>query len=125
MYTLHGDRYTLGRSSSCDIKINNELVSGEHCSLTRSKKKPRSFIAKDEGSSNGIYRHKKRLKSLSLFHGESFILSPPELEKSVKITYLNPPPAWIKIIRYSLYGATGLLGLVLVGLGMEWSKTSV
>ncbi len=125
IYTLHGDRYTLGRSSSCDITIDNELVSGEHCSLTRNKKKPRSFIAKDEGSSNGIYRRKKRLKSLSLFHGESFILSPPELEKSVKITFLNPPPAWIKIIRYSLYGTTGLLGLVLLSLGIEWSKTSI
>ncbi|VEP14366.1 Penicillin-binding protein, 1A family [Hyella patelloides LEGE 07179] len=125
VYPLHGDRYNLGRSSRCDITIRNAVVSQEHCSLTRNSKKPRSFIIKDEKSTNGIYRGKKRFKSFSLFHGESFTLSPPELADSVTITYYNPPPLWMKLLRYSLYGTSGFLGLIIVWLGMEWTNIAV
>ena len=124
-YPLNGDRYLIGRSSRCDITIRNVVVSQEHCSLTRNSKKPRSFVIKDEKSTNGIYRGKKRFKSFSLFHGESFTLSPPELADSVKITYYNPPPLWMKLLRYSLYGTSGLLGLTVVWLSLEWSQIAV
>ena len=124
-YPLLGDRYTIGRSSRCDIQILNELVSQEHCSLTRNQQQPRSFIVRDKNSSNGIYRGKKRFKTFSLYHGESFTLSPPELENSVKICYYNPVPWWIQLLRFALYGSTGLLGLGILWLGIEWSKVSV
>ena len=125
VYPLHGDRYTIGRSSRCDITIRNVVVSQEHCSLTRSSKKPRSFVVRDENSTNGIYRGKKRFKSFSLFHGEQFTISPPELADSVTITYHNPPPLWMKLLRYSLYGTSGLVGFVIVCLGLEWSQVAV
>ena len=125
VYPLHGDRYTIGRSSRCDITIRNAVVSQEHCSLSRNRKKPRSFLVRDENSTNGIYRNKKRLKSLSLFHGEQFTLSPPELADSVTVTYYNPPPFWMNWLRYSLYGTSGLMGFVVVWLGIEWSQVSV
>lgn len=124
-YPLHGDRYMIGRSSRCDIPIRNAVVSQEHCSLTRNRKKPRSFIIKDENSTNGIYRGKKRFKSFALYHGESFTLSPPELADSVTITYYNPPPWWMVLLRYSLYGTSGLFGLLVFWLGIEWSKVAV
>ena len=125
VYPLAGDRYTIGRSSLCDIEIPNAIVSQEHCTLRRNKKQPRAFIVQDENSTNGIYRGKKRFKSLSLYHGESFTLSPPELEDVVTIKYYNPPPYWIPIIRYSLYGTGGLLGILAIWIGLEWSKVSV
>jgi penicillin-binding protein 1A len=124
-YPLHGDRYIIGRSSRCDITIRNAVVSQEHCSLTRNSQKPRSFIVKDENSTNGIYRDKKRFQSFSCFHGESFTLSPPELTDSVTITYYNPPPLWMKLLRYSLYGSTGLCSFLLVWFGLEWSRVTV
>ena len=124
-YPLHGDRYTIGRSSRCDITIRNTVISQEHCSLTRNSKKPRAFIVRDENSTNGIYRKKKRFQSFSLYNGESFTLSPPDLADSVKITYLNPTPLWMKAVRYSLYGSSGLVGLVVLWLGLEWRKVSV
>lgn len=125
VYPLHGDRYTIGRSSRCDITIRNTVISQEHCSLTRNPKKPRTFIVKDENSTNGVYRKKKRFQAFSLYNGESFTLSPPDLSDRVKITYINPAPVWMKLLRYSLYGSTGLVGLVVLWLGMEWRKVAV
>ncbi|HHP7229331.1 MAG TPA: PBP1A family penicillin-binding protein [Xenococcaceae cyanobacterium] len=125
IYPLLGDRYTLGRSSRCDIQIPNVIVSQEHCSLKRNKKQPRSFIVQDENSTNGIYRGKKRFNSFSLYHGESFTLSPPELQDAVAVQYYNPPPLWMKLLRYTLYGTGGLLGFLVIGMGWEWSKVKV
>ena len=124
-YPLVGDRYTLGRSSSCDISIRNAVVSQTHLILKRNRKKPRSFIVQDEQSTNGTYRGKRRFKNFSLFHGESFTLGPPELAAAVTVRYINPPPLWLYIIRYSLYGMGGLVGLMLLVLGIEWLKVPV
>ncbi len=124
-YPLLGDRYTLGRSSRCDISIRNAVVSQTHLTLKRNRKKPRSFIIQDEKSTNGIYRGKRRFKTFSLFHGESFTLGPPELAAAVTVKYYNPPPLWLYIIRYSLYGMGGMLGLLFLLLGIEWLKVPV
>lgn len=124
-YPLVGDRYTLGRSSRCDIKIPSSVVSQTHLTLKRNRKKPRSFIVQDEKSTNGIYRGKRRFKTFSLFHGESFTLGPPELAAGVTVEYYNPPPFWLYIIRYSLYGMGGMLALLFLLLAIEWLKVSV
>ena len=124
-YPLVGDRYTLGRSSRCDISIRNPVVSQTHLTLKRNRKKPRSFIIQDEKSTNGIYRGKRRLQTLSLFHGESFTLGPPELAAGVTVEYFNPPPWWIYITRYALYSLVGMLGLLLLFLSIEWFKVPV
>ncbi len=124
-YPLVGDRYTLGRSSRCDISVRNPVVSQTHLTLKRNRKKPRSFIVEDEKSTNGIYRGKRRLKALSLFHGESFTLGPPELAAGVTIQYFNPPPTWLYIVRYALYSMGGMLGLLLLLLSIEWLKVPV
>ncbi|MGB5631778.1 MAG: transglycosylase domain-containing protein [Waterburya sp.] len=124
-YPLVGDRYTLGRSSRSDISVRNPVVSQTHLTLKRNRKKPRSFIVQDEKSTNGIYRGKRRLKALSLFHGESFTLGPPELAAGVTVEYFNPPPLWLYIIRYSLYAMGGILGLLLLLLSIEWLKVPV
>jgi penicillin-binding protein 1A len=124
-YPLVGDRYTLGRSSRCDISIRNPVVSQTHLTLKRNRKKPRSFIIQDEKSTNGIYRGKRRLQTLSLFHGESFTLGPPELAAGVTVEYFNPPPWWIYLVRYSLYSLAGMLGLLFLFLSIEWLKVPV
>ncbi|MEO1693286.1 MAG: transglycosylase domain-containing protein, partial [Cyanobacteria bacterium J06631_6] len=105
--------------------IRNPVVSQTHLILKRNRKKPRSFIVQDEKSTNGIYRGKRRLKSLSLYHGESFTLGPPELAAGVTIEYLNPPPLWLYAIRYALYALVGMLGLLLLLLSIEWFKVPV
>ncbi|MGD1920483.1 MAG: transglycosylase domain-containing protein [Pleurocapsa sp.] len=124
-YPLAGDRYTLGRSSRCDISIRNPVVSQTHLILKRNRKKPRSFIIQDEKSTNGIYRGKRRFKTFSLFHGESFTIGPPELAAGVKVSYYNPPPFWLYWIRYSLYGMVGMLSVLILILGIEWLKVPV
>lgn len=124
-YPLVGDRYTLGRSSRCDISIRNPVVSQTHLTLKRNRKQPRAFIVQDEKSTNGIYRGKRRFKTFSLFHGESFTLGPPELAAGVTLSYYNPPPWWLYLVRYSLYGMGGMLGLLILVLGIEWLKVPV
>ncbi len=125
VYPLLGDRYTLGRSSRCDISIRNPVVSQTHLTIKRDRKHPRSFIIQDEKSTNGIYRGKKRLKSLSIYHGESFTIGPPELASGVKISYYNPPPIWLHVLRYSLVGMGGMMGLLLFILIAQWSRVPV
>ncbi|BFM38783.1 PBP1A family penicillin-binding protein [Synechocystis sp. LKSZ1] len=125
-YPLLGERHILGRSSRLsDIQIQNPIVSQAHCSIHREPKHPQQFILQDEGSTNGIYRGRQKLKTYPLCHGDVISLGPPELEDAPQFTFLNPPPPWVKALRYGIYGcgALGLLGMA--WLTWEWAQLSV
>ncbi len=125
-FPLLGEKYVLGRSSqSCDIVVRNEVVSQIHLSLTRNRKRGNSFVLKDEGSTNGIYRGKKRVDKITLRNGDKFTLGPPELKAAVQITFLDPPPVYLSIFRYGLYGTGGVLSLLLLAILATASKVSV
>jgi membrane peptidoglycan carboxypeptidase len=134
VYPLLGDRYVLGRSShSCDIVVRNPVVSQVHLSLNRNSYEknflglplPAPFIIRDEKSTNGIYRGKRRVKATQLRHGDVLTLGPPELAAAVRLRYVDPPPRYVQAFRYSLYGVSGLMALVLLAIGFEWTKFSV
>jgi len=127
VYPLLGDRYVLGRSSkSCDIVIRNPVVSQIHLSLSRdSTQRTPVFIIKDENSTNGIYRGKRRVTSLELRHGDTFTLGPPELAASVRLQYVDPPPWYVKAATWSAYGVGGATALFALVIGVEWLKFSV
>jgi membrane peptidoglycan carboxypeptidase len=126
IFPLLGEKYVLGRSSqSCDIVVRNEVVSQVHLSLKRDRKQGTTFLLKDEGSTNGIYRGKKRVDRITLRNGDTFTLGPPELKAAVKITYLDPPPLYLRFLRYGLYGTGSCLGLLLVAIIAESTKINV
>ncbi len=126
VYPLIGDRYFLGRSSkSCDIVVRNPVVSQIHLSLERYGRRQTSFILKDENSTKGVYRGKRRLPSLVLRHGDVLTIGPPELAASVRLQYVDPPPWYIRGIRYGLYGIGGLTALLVLVIGIEWLKVPV
>ncbi|MBW4670720.1 MAG: transglycosylase domain-containing protein [Cyanomargarita calcarea GSE-NOS-MK-12-04C] len=127
VFPLLGDRYMLGRSSkSCDIVIRNPVVSQIHLSLSRdSSQRTPVFIIKDEGSTNGIYRGKRRVNSLELRHGDVLTLGPPELAASVKLQYVDPPPWYVKAATWGAYGVGGVTALFALLIGSEWLKVSV
>jgi membrane peptidoglycan carboxypeptidase len=126
VFPLLGEKYVLGRSSqSCDIVVRNEVVSQVHLSLKRDRTKNNSFLLKDEGSTNGIYRGKKRVDRITLRNGDTFTLGPPELKAAVKITYLDPPPTYMRVFRYGLYGTGGILSLLLLAIVAESTKINV
>ncbi|WP_309736796.1 transglycosylase domain-containing protein [Chamaesiphon sp. OTE_75_metabat_556] len=126
VFPLLGEKYVLGRSSqSCDIVVRNEVVSQVHLSLKRDRTKSNSFLLKDEGSTNGIYRGKKRVDRITLRNGDTFTLGPPELKAAVKITYLDPPPTYMRVFRYGLYGTGGILSLLLLAIIAESTKINV
>ncbi|OLP16333.1 penicillin-binding protein [Leptolyngbya sp. 'hensonii'] len=126
VYPLLGDRYTLGRSSkSCDIVVRNPVVSQVHLSLERDRRRRTPFVIRDEQSTNGIYRGKRRIASKVVRHGDIFTLGPPELAQAVRIQYVDPPPWYKRAIHYGLYGVSGLSAIVAVLLLLEWGKISV
>ncbi|MBD2020022.1 PBP1A family penicillin-binding protein [Leptolyngbya sp. FACHB-36] len=134
VYPLLGDRYLLGRSSqSCDIVIRNPVVSQVHLSLHRAKQPPgllaylfRSpFTLKDENSTNGIFRGKRRIRQTVLRHGDVYTLGPTELAAAVRVRYVDPPPWFVRVFRYGLYGASGLAALATLATLAEWQKFTV
>ncbi|MBD2137226.1 transglycosylase domain-containing protein [Anabaena sp. FACHB-1237] len=125
-YPLLGDRYLLGRSSQCDIKVRNQVVSKIHLSLTRDSSQGGSvFIIKDEKSVNGIYLGKRRITSLELRDGDVITLGPPELAASVKIEFRNPPAWYIKVATWAAWGLGGVSALAGLAIGAEWMKFSI
>lgn len=127
VYPLLGDRYLLGRSSkSCDIVIRNPVVSQIHLSLSRgSSQRQLPFVIKDENSTNGIYRGKRRITSGELRHGDIFTLGPPELTASVRVQYVDPPAWYVRAATWCAYGVGGVTALLALGIGIEWFKFSV
>lgn len=126
VYPLLGDRYLLGRSSrSCDIVVRNPIVSQVHASLERNQDHKHPFVIKDENSTNGIFWGKQRLKTRMLHHKEVITLGPPELEASVRVQYMDPPPWYVQATRYALYGTSGAVGLLLLLMGIEWLRIPV
>lgn len=127
VYPLLGDRYILGRSSkSCDIVVRNPVVSQIHLSLSRdSTQRTPVFFIKDEDSTNGIYRGKRRLTSLELRHGDVLTLGPPELAASVRLQYVDPPPLYVKLATWAAYGVCGTASLIALAIAVESTKFSV
>jgi membrane peptidoglycan carboxypeptidase len=121
-YPLLGEKYVLGRSSSCDIVVDNQVVSTTHLSVSKDPRHPKNFILKDEGSTNGIYRGKKRIDRITLRHGDTFTLGPPELAAAVTISFQDPPPWYLQTMRYGLYGISGFVGLFTAFILLEVSK---
>jgi penicillin-binding protein 1A len=127
IFPLLGEHYILGRSSKAsDIVVRSPVVSQKHLSLTRDSTQANSpFILRDENSTNGIYRGKRRLNKLTMRHGDILTLGPPELEAAVRVQYHYPPPWYATAFRYGLYGFTGLTGIVAAWVAFEWQKFSV
>lgn len=125
VYPLVGEYYLLGRSSkNCDIVVQSSLASKTHLSLTRDShsRRPR-FILQDEGSSNGVYRGKRRLqKQLPLRHGDFLTLGPPDLANAVRIQYVNPPPWYRRIFHWGCYSIFGVSLVAAVWIGLEWQN---
>ncbi|MGB3613362.1 MAG: transglycosylase domain-containing protein [Elainellaceae cyanobacterium] len=126
-YPLLGDRYLVGRSSKqCDIVVQAPIVSQVHGSLARDSKKPGSnFTIQDEKSTNGVYIGKRRIKTLTLRHGDQLTLGPPDLADAVLLKYQNPPPWYIRSVQYGLYGFTGVTALAVLWIGLEWQRFAV
>ncbi|MGE5658515.1 MAG: PBP1A family penicillin-binding protein [Actinomycetota bacterium] len=125
-FPLLGDRYLLGRSSkSCDIVIRNPVVSQVHLSLSRDPQRRTPFVLADENSTNGVYLGKRRIRKISLRHGDTFTLGPPELAAAVRIEYFDPPPWYLQAMRYGVYGISGVTALVAICVGIEWTKFDV
>ncbi|MEL6940415.1 MAG: transglycosylase domain-containing protein, partial [Cyanobacteria bacterium J06598_1] len=127
-YPLVGEHYILGRSSkNCDIVVRSPIVSQKHLSLTRDRNRPGNpFVLRDQGSTNGIYRKKKRLAKFPLRHGDVLTLGPEELADAVTVRYVDPPPWYVLAVRYGIFGMTGFTGLLVFWIvGLQWPRFSI
>ncbi|MGB8701433.1 MAG: FHA domain-containing protein, partial [Thermosynechococcaceae cyanobacterium] len=126
VYPLLGDRYTIGRSSrTSDIVVRNPIVSQVHATLKRDPKHRRVFLIRDEKSTNGIFRKRRRLKTYELRHKDILTLGPPDLEAAVRLQFIDPPPIAIKVLRGALLGISGLFGIAALSLAVVWQGITV
>jgi penicillin-binding protein 1A len=126
IYPLLGDRYTIGRSSkNSDIVVRTPIVSQLHATLKRDPKHRRIFTIRDEKSTNGIFRNRRRVKTYELFHKDVLTLGPPDLEAAVRVQFIDPPPLPIKLLRFALYGISGLFGAISIGTAIVWQNIPV
>ncbi len=58
-YPLHKERISIGRASSNDIQLTDELVSGHHAALRREGS---TYVLTDQNSTNGTYVNRQRLR---------------------------------------------------------------
>lgn len=125
VYDLVGDRYVVGRNSSkCQIVIQTPVVSQIHAEIIR--KAPKNiFEISDQDSTNGIYRRRQRLKSITLKHNMVITLGPPELEAAVTLRYIDPPPWYIRALQFTGLGILGVSCLLGLAIAIEWQKFKV
>ncbi len=135
IYPLLGEKFTLGRSSqTSDIVIRNPVVSTTHATVSRDRK-PRKilgiiparqrFVMRDENSTNGIYKGKKRLKTSVLYHGDILNLAPTDLDGSVQIEYYDPPVWYMRALRMGVYGLAGISTITAGAIALAWTQFSV
>jgi hypothetical protein len=64
---------TIGRQESCDIVINDALISKKHCTVEVDE--AGSFFIKDLGSTNSTFLNRKKVSSRKqLFYGDRIIM---------------------------------------------------
>lgn len=122
---LVSDRYLIGRNpQKCEIVIETPLVSQVHAELIRDSRsaKPNNFAIKDQNSTNGIYKQRHRIQAAPLKHNTIISLGPPELAAVVSIRYLDPPPWYLRSLRYAGYGAVSLILLAIGAIIVELQR---
>ncbi len=120
---LGGERYWLGRGSTCDILLKSPLVSRQHASLQRHPRHRRQFILQDEGSDNGIYRQGRPVSGPTVLRsGDRVTLAPPHYADAVRLQLWAPPPWPLRLLRAGTVAATILGCLIALPVAYEWSK---
>src|SRR5262245_49538933 len=79
VFTLEGDRLSLGRDSQNDVSIPDAIVSSFHAAVLREEREgmegtPPVFWLEDRGSKNGTYLNRERIQRARLEDGDRFSL---------------------------------------------------
>ncbi len=70
---LHQQMYTIGRHSSCNIRVVNQRISRLHARLYQDNG---TWVIEDAGSVNGIAYQGQRVRRVVLKHGDHVYLAP-------------------------------------------------
>ena len=72
-FVIDSKQSIIGRSESCKIRINDNLVSGKHCEITI-EEDGKYYIA-DLNSTNSTYLNRKKLKKkIHLLYGDRIVI---------------------------------------------------
>ncbi|MGE4159283.1 MAG: FHA domain-containing protein [Planctomycetota bacterium] len=69
--TLRRNEESIGRSRSCTLRLTDTSISGLHAHI---RKKGKSYILVDEGSTNGVYVNSVKIKQHELAVGDQIRL---------------------------------------------------
>jgi len=84
VFPLTSKIYSLGRSSSSDICLQDPAVSATHCELVRTASE--NYIMRDMDSTNGLKVNDKYVKSIELKNGDILRIGKTELLYSLEKT---------------------------------------
>lgn len=123
LHELVGDHYTLGRSSRCDIVVQTPLVSQIHAELVRdSQKRGAGFFLRDKDSTNGIYRQRQKVTAVPLRHNLRLTLGPPELQAAPTLRFIDPPPLYLRVLKWTGIGISGAIATVIAAMVLELQR---
>lgn len=130
----------LGRSErACQIPLAAQSISHIHASIRRVAPplplpgwiysllgwEPARYLLRDEESTNGVYRGRRRVQQTLLSHGSRITLGPVRDPQSVGIRVIAPPHWSLYVVR----GFWGVCGAVALAAGswvaQEWGKIPV
>ncbi|MEB3192226.1 MAG: transglycosylase domain-containing protein [Snowella sp.] len=125
IYPIIGDHFTVGRGSSCDIVLDEEIISKIHCSFQRNKTNRYQFQVTDENSTNGTFINREKINSIQLKHNDRITLGPPEVSDAPTLRFFYDDPIWLKTIYYALYTIAGISTILIGAIASESSKVVV
>lgn len=130
----------LGRSERvCQVVLEAQAVSHIHASIRRISPPlplprwmfgilgwdPARYVLKDEGSTNGVYRGRRKVSKTLLSHGNHITLGPVKDPQSVKLQVVSPPH-WSLYVARGVWGVCTVLTLSVGGwVVQEWVKIPV
>ena len=130
LLALHAGAYRIGRDSDCQICVDHQAVSRHHALLER---RGPHWLLSDENSTNGLWRHGRRVAQLLLRDGDCLRFGPsqeaglPELDFQIR-----PLPRLQRLLRGAslalaavAFGGLSLLGLSLLQVPIRGNLATV
>lgn len=116
--SLTPERLRIGRDPLCELVAEGQGVSRVHAFLEKDRPSDRNWLLEDFESANGLYWRDRRIRAISLRHGDRIQLGSP-LRDAPTLRYDHPPSPWERLLHgvglASLIGSglviTALLGL--------------
>ena len=117
---LGESRVRIGRDPCCELKTDVNSVSRVHAFIEKVRAQDRDWVLEDFGSANGVFWHDRRIRRISLRHGDAIQLGSP-LRGAPRLKYHHPRSPWEQVVHG--FGLCSLVGSAVVVSGLMLFST--